>query len=380
VPTVPALLLETLAGLGILYTFAATALVGRWKAPAPATSNDAQPVTILKPLHGSEPALVANLQSFLEQDYPGVIQMVCGVQDPGSAAIDVVGALRDGSASVELCLDERRHGANGKISNLINMVMQSRHELLILSDSDIAAEPDYLRRIAAAIAAPGVGAVTCLYAGRGDSGGWSRLAAAGISYQFLPSVMVGLATRMAKPCMGSTIALQRETLDRIGGFARFADTLADDHAVGAAVRNLGLDVAVPPMLVTHGCSEKSLTELVRHELRWNVTVRRLDPLGFAGSIVTYPVPLALLALAMGGGSIAGALVVLALAIRMVLAARIDWLARRRTAPLWLLPVRDVLSFALFFASFLVRSVDWRGGRFRVGNDGLMSAGEEFHRS
>lgn len=367
------LLLQSLAGLGVVFTVMAAFCVGRWKPGGAAAPADGMTVTILKPLHGGEPALTANLQTFVDQDYAGRYEIICGVQDQDDRAIVAVRALRDPFQRVRLCVDPRSHGANGKISNLINMMGGTNEDLIVLSDSDIAVAPDYLSRIAAAMAEPGVGAVTCLYAGRGDAGGWSQLAAAGINYQFLPGVMVGIALKAASPCMGSTIALRRETLERIGGFSRFADTLADDHAIGAAVRVIGLTVAVPNMLVTHGCAETSLGALAAHELRWNATVRRLAPLGYAGSIIAHPLPLALLSVLVGGGVASVGLVVLALAARVLLAWRIDGLVGVRAVRLWVLSVRDVLSFGLFVATFFVRSIDWRGRRFRLEAHGRMSA-------
>ncbi|HET8612230.1 MAG TPA: bacteriohopanetetrol glucosamine biosynthesis glycosyltransferase HpnI [Sphingomonas sp.] len=369
--TILALLIGLPALAGIGYTLAAAALVGRWRSGPVRAPEDAPAVTLLKPLHGAEPRLADNLAGFLAQDYPAPIRMVCGVASPDDPAAAAV------PGEAELVADGRRHGANGKIGNLINMIGSAHHPLLILSDSDIAVERDYCARIAAAMAEPGVGAVTCLYAGRGDAGGWSRLAAAGISWGFLPSVMVGLATGMAKPCMGSTIALTRDTLAAIGGFGRFADTLADDHAIGAAVRRLGLKVAVPPMLVTHGCAETGLAALVAHELRWNATVRGLDPAGYAGSLVIHPLPLALIAWGLGGGTIGAILTAAALLARLLLALRIDALAKRRTAPLWWLPGRDILSFGLFLAAFGVRRIDWRGARLHMEREGRISARSEF---
>jgi ceramide glucosyltransferase len=418
--TVPALLFTLLGGIGVLYTLAAALLVGRWRSAAIGMLADGPSVTILKPLFGDEPKLTENLATFLGQDYPGAVQVVCGVgaaDDPAVGAVEELHALYpssrrkpgpmeagesgdeirfelepltivsmdpgfrrdDGWGADEdlvLSIATRTHGSNGKISNLANMQPHVTNDLLVLSDSDIAVEPDYLARIATTIAQPGVGAVTCLYAGRGDAGLWSRLAAAGISYQFLPSVMIGLATGLAKPCMGSTIALRRETLDAIGGFVRFADILADDHAIGAAVRDLGLTVVVPPMIVTHGCTETHFTALARHELRWNATVRALDQAGFIGSIVTYPLALAIIAFALGGGTIAVWLILAALLSRTALASRIDRLAKRRTMPLWLLPFRDIVSFALYLATFFVRSVDWRGAKLRMKTDGRISARSE----
>ncbi|HEY0269794.1 MAG TPA: bacteriohopanetetrol glucosamine biosynthesis glycosyltransferase HpnI [Sphingomonas sp.] len=357
-----------LSAIGIAYTLAAALVAGRWRAPAPPLPTDPPAVTLLKPLHGAEPRLAENLAGFAAQDYPAPVQIVCGVADDGDPALAAARAI-----GADIVIDATRHGANAKVSNLINMAARARHPLIVLSDSDMAVAPDYLARIADAMARPGVGAVTCLYAGRGDAGGWSRLAAAGISWQFLPSVMIGLACRMARPCMGSTIALTSDTLARIGGFRRFADLLADDHAIGAAVRALGLEVAVPPMILAHGCDEPSLAAIVRHELRWQATVRMLDPAGYAGSAVTHVLPFALLAGMAGGGWgwLGGALLA-----RLALAARIDTIVGARTAPLWWLPARDMLSFGLYCAAFFTRRVDWRGARLHMAHDGRMTADVE----
>lgn len=364
------LLLLALAGTG--YTLVAAQLVWRFGRRAPLAPVLAEAVSLLKPLHGAEPRLGDNLASFLDQTWDARIEMVCGVQHRDDRAIGVVERLvaqTNPLSQVRLIVDPTRHGANAKIANLLNMAPAASHDLIVLSDSDMAVPPDYLATLAATLAQPGVGAVSCLYRGRGDAGFWSRLGAAGSSYQFLPSVLVGLALGQGAPCMGSTIALRRGTLDRIGGFAPFADTLADDHAIGAAVRALGLEVAIAPIVLIHAASETSLVGLVRHELRWAATVRGLVAWpAYLGSIMTYPLPLALLG-AIGVPALGGCVVLAALAARILLVARIDRLCGARTAPLWLLPIRDILSFTLFLASFGVRSVDWRGQKLRMTSRG-----------
>jgi len=370
---VPGFIPDILAGLamvGVAYTLAGAALAGRWRsvpgAPARRREGSAS-ITMLKPLYGPEPALDAKLAGFLDQAYAGPIDMVCGVsraEDPALAAVP---------ATARAVIDPARHGSNAKVSNLINMMREVRGEIVILSDSDMAVPRDYAARIAAALDEPGVGAVTLLYAGRGETNRWSRMAAAGISWGFLPSVMVGLATGLARPCMGSTIAMRRATLDAIGGFERFRDLLADDHAIGMAVRELGLRVTVPPPIVVHGCTETSLAALAAHELRWNATVRMLDPAGYAGSIVTHPLVWGLIACAAGAG---WWVPVAALLARLALAVRIDAIAGARTAPLWWLPARDLLSFGLYCGAFFTRRVDWRGARLHMARDGRMTAEPE----
>jgi ceramide glucosyltransferase len=371
--------LLAMAGLGILYMLAAAMILRRFFAGEPTPPRRTEAVTLLKPLHGAEPMLEANLASFLAQDHDGPIQLLCGVQrrdDPAIGAVERLKA-RHAGATIDLVIDPASHGASGKISNLVNMMGAAVHPVLILSDSDIAVRPDYLARILAALDAPDIGAVTCLYRGRGDAGFWSRLGAAGLSYQFLPGAVFGVAFGLAHPCMGSTIAMRRDVLDRIGGFARFADVLADDYAIGEAVQALGQRVAVSTMLVTHASAERSFGELWRHELRWAATVRGVVPAPYVGSVIGMPVPLALLGALMAPAHMTGAVLFLAsLAARAVVALAVDRQAGERTAPLRLLPARDCLSLAIFVASFFTRSVDWRGQRLRMGNDGRIAAEPE----
>src|SRR4029077_19213297 len=143
----------------------------------------------------------------------------------------------------------------------------------------------------------GVGVVTCLYTGEPAADGhrlWSSLAAMGTSYTFLPNVLLGTSLGLAAPCFGSTIALRRETLEEVGGFAAFADHLADDYEMGRAVRGKGYTLAIPAMGVGHTTAEDSFRDLFRHELRWTRTIRLVNPAGHLGSFVTHGFAIALL--------------------------------------------------------------------------------------
>jgi len=364
-----AALLITVVGCG--YLLAATILVRRFaRAPIP-TSAAAPAVTILKPLHGDEPGLFENLMSFAQQRYAGAVQIICGVADAQDPAVATVRRLRatPTPSAVELVIDPTIHGANRKVANLINMAPRIRRDIVIVADSDIRVDPDYLARVIAALQQPGVGAVTCLYHGVPATGLWSQLSALAINAHFLPSVVLGLASGLAQPCFGSTIALKRAALDDIGGFAAFADRLDDDYAIGAAVRRRGHAVAIPPFTVAHLCSEPSLRELWRHELRWARTIRSIAPLGHAGSVVMHALPWALVGLALApwsGLSVsATAMTLAAILCRAALLRQVALGFALPPQPYWLVPARELMSFAVFLASFLGRGVRWRGQRYRL---------------
>jgi len=365
------------AALAIFYTLSAAILIARSTRQPHRELARPEPVTILKPLYGAEPHLTDNLESFVTQHWEAPIQLLCGVHSEADGAFTAVEELksRHPDADIACIVDGTPHGANGKVGNLINMMAAAKHDIVILSDSDMVAPSAYLEQVVGALGEPGVGAVTCLYRGRGDAGFWSQVGAAGLSWQFLPGVITSLALEAGGVCMGSTIAMRRATLDRIGGFERFADILADDHAIGAAVRGLGLTIAVPPIVMPHASIDRDAGALLRHELRWAATVRQLDPAGYAGMIFTHPLPLALLTLPFSpivGVGLLGA----AAAMRLLLIREVDRLCGASTASPLLLPLRDILSFAVFIGGFFTGSVDWRGERLRMDGRGRISASGE----
>jgi ceramide glucosyltransferase len=354
--------------VGSAYLVLAGLQVRRFRSATAQPGGDFPPVTVLKPLCGADPGLEQALATVVAQDYPGRVQVIFGLQDAGDPALAVVRRLQRDHPKADLAVvvDSRMHGSNRKISNLINMMAVAQGEILVLADSDIFVTPDYLRRVVAPLADPEVGVVTCAYTGRPLAGPWSELAAMQISYQFLPSIAVGLSLGLAHPCMGSTIALRREVLQEIGGFAAFKDLLADDYAIGEAVRRSGRRGLVSDLLVAHGCAEASGQELLAHELRWARTIRGIDPAGFFGSVVTHAVVWGLIATALlGGGAVALATLTLALIVRLWMTWQVAKVSGAAPWRWWLMPGRDILSFAIFLGSFFVRVVEWRGARFRV---------------
>jgi ceramide glucosyltransferase len=362
-----------MASLGCFYLVCAVVAAARFGGKVASDPTAPPSVTILKPLSGDEPQLFRNLASFCTQTYPSPVQLIFGVRDANDEAIAVVQRLKASfpEKDLRLVIEPAVHGTNPKISNLINMIPAARHQFIVLSDSDIGVPADYLLRVVAASEEPGVGGVTCLSRGVAVSGFWSKLAALAIDSHFLPSILVGLRAGLAKPCFGPTIALHRSRLDEIGGFEAFSDTLADDYAIGAALREKGLRIAIPPLLMEHNCSESSFVELWRHELRWARTLLTVAPRGYAGSLVTHPLPFALLAFATGTPLASSVLAILAILGRIVLLHVTTRSHSQALRPYWLIPIRDLLSFAIFVWSFCGRDVVWRGRNYRVRDNGSM---------
>jgi ceramide glucosyltransferase len=360
-----------MATIGCFYALVAAVLATRFgRRFEPIQAGPQLPVTILKPLCGREPGLLTRLLGFAHQDYDAPVQIVLGTQNRADPAIEAVDGLKAAcpDGDIEIVVDPLGHGTNRKVSNLINMAPRARHAIVALSDSDIEVDPTYLRDVAAELARPGVGAVTCLYHGIAGAGFWSRVSAMSINSYFLPNVVVARSMGLAQPCFGATIALRRETLDAIGGFHAFADILADDYAVGQAVRNAGYDVAIPSFSVGHVCFEQSAGELLRHQMRQSRTIRSIDPVGYAGAVITHPFALALIGALLGGpfGLLVAAAAVVCRTGLTIAVERAFGLPRQ---PYWLVPFRDLIAFATFVSGFFGTTVSWRGSRYRVLSDG-----------
>ena len=360
------------AAFGCLFMLVAAVFVLRPAPPEQTPMTPAPAVTILKPLHGDEVGLYENLASFFEQDYVGIVQIVFGVEDPDDAAIATVERLRAAypDHAIELVIEPRAMGSNPKVANLINMQPRIAHDIVVMADSDIRVTRNYLSRVVSALDRLG-GVVSCPYYGIATASVWSKLARMNLDSHFLPGVVVGFRLKISRPCLGSTIALRRTTLTKIGGFEPLADCLADDYVLGELVAGRGGAVSMLPFAVGHVCAESSFIELWRHELRWALTIRTIDPLGYLGWIVTHAFPLALLAWIFGAGWPAAALALAALGCRALLIFATERGYGLPTHPYWLIPVRDLLSFAVFAAGFVARDVSWRGHHYELMSQGLL---------
>jgi ceramide glucosyltransferase len=366
--TAVALVLLALAAFGLLQGVFGLAFLARFLRRARRMRARAQTlagpaISVLKPLHGDEPLLEEALTSFFVQDYPA-FQLVLGVQTSNDPAIAVVERLRARfpACDVSLVIDATQHGKNRKISNLINMMEKARHDLLVVADSDIHAAQDYLGSVQAMLATPGTRMVTTLYTGlAADRSLAARIGASQINHAFIPGVLIGRALGR-EDGLGATMALTRETLARVGGFAALADHIADDAVLAVKVRELGLAVRLAPSIPATTVAERGLRDLCRRELRWARVNRSLAPLSYAASVVQYPLAFALMTLALAPGAAwAWGWLGFCWLLRGATARGIDHaLALAPRVPLALLPLRDLLSVVSVVMSFAGDKVYWRG--------------------
>jgi len=366
-----------LAGFGTtLATLAATYGMTAWIAvrtrmrPHRELRADTPPVTVLKPLCGAEHELYENLRTFCDQNYPR-FQLVFGVSDADDPAVGVVRRLQSEYPRVDLQLavDPRQHGSSPKVSNLINMLPLAAHQHLVIADSDIRVTRDYLRKVVAPLLDPEVGIVTCPYRGHPRRGFWSLMGSLFINDWFLPSVKVAALSGSRAFGFGATIAIRREVLSSIGGFQAIVNQLADDYRLGELTRRAGLKTVLSDCMVETYVSERTLGELIRHELRWLRTIRAVRPIGYMLCFITFSVPVAVLGTLLAAGAHPALAM---LAVTMATRVMLHRAGRQRSSSgslLLLLPLRDVLGFVLWVWSFATRRVQWRDANFRVARDG-----------
>jgi ceramide glucosyltransferase len=380
-------LIHTLIGivgfavLALAGSYAVLALVAVlvWQArKAAENASRLPPVTVLKPLCGGEPGLYENLRSFCQQNYPE-FQIVFGVHDAADAALSVVKQLvaEFPSLRIDVVVNPQQHGSNRKISNLINMLPQARHDVLVMADSDALVGPDYLATVTAPLLDRSIGLVTCIYRGLPTRHISSRLGAMYINEWYMPSVLLAWLFGHQNYVSGQTSCMRRDTLQAIGSLQAIANHLADDYRLGELVRGLGLRIRLSPYVPRAEHYEPDFDSLTRHELRWMRTIRVLRPRSFRCIFFRFSLPLALFGIVLAAAEptvptaaweLFWTTVIARLGLHFVHRLRGD---RPVLADSWLVPVRDLLLCWVWYRSFRGSGVTWRGGEFDVDADGIM---------
>jgi ceramide glucosyltransferase len=374
--------ITTAASLGGLAYY----LLGLWGArsylrqrqESPAADASTLPaVSILKPLKGVDPEIYESFRTHCLQDYPQY-ELIFGVSDREDPAVSLVQRLQKEfpERAIQLVVCSQKLGTNLKVSNLVQMLGAARFDHLIVNDSDIRVEPNYLANVIRPLVQPQIGMVTCLYRGVPASTLGSRLESIGISTDFAGGVLAARwLEKGVRFGLGSTLAFRRTELDRVGGFHTLLDYLADDYELGKRIADLGLHVQLSSVVVETFLPPYDLRGYFEHQLRWARSVRDSRKWGYVGVLLTFGLPWSVLTLLLARGAAwAWALIVLLTAARITLALVVGEkvLGDGYVRPLLpLLLLRDFAAVVVWIASFTSDRIAWRGDYFHL-RDGKLA--------
>jgi ceramide glucosyltransferase len=337
-------------------------------------------VTLLKPLCGLEPGLEQNLESFFRQDYPS-FEIVFGARDASDQALDIVTALaqRYPEVPTKIVFSGEPSQPNAKVCSLIKMEAAAASDYLVISDSDVRVMPDYIREVVSPLLEPENGMVTCLYRGVPTGGFWGTLEALGMSVEMTSGVLVADLIEGMRFALGPTMAIRRDVLRSVGGFAPLLNYCADDYLLGERVHQSGRQVVLSKHVIDHVIVSRSFAQCILHQVRWMKSTRFSRPKGHIGNGLTFAVPFGVLALiagiAAGTPWLGAGLLGWSLVNRLILAIAAGWFVvrdRRTLRYCWLYPLRDLLGFCLWCASFFGSVVVWRAEKYRLLSGGRMS--------
>jgi ceramide glucosyltransferase len=343
------------------------------------------PLTLLKPVHGAEPGLEAHLASFFEQDYPQFEILFCAraADDAGLETARRVAARYPAIPVKFLTTGGQPDYINAKVASMERMEAEAAYDILVVSDSDVRVTPEYLRAVALPFADERVGAMCCPYRGVAAEGGlWARLEAVGMSVEMTSGVLVARGLEGMQFVLGPTMAFRREAIRRMGGFAVTADYCADDFVLGNETYKLGQTVVLSHHAIDHMVINSSFLSSMKHQVRWMKSTRFSRPKGHFGTALTFSLPYGLLAcltavlhgypgwgLGLLGWSVATRLA-LSLAVGRLVVRDKSWFGQ-----LLLYPLRDLMGFGFWAASYLGSRILWRGRVFQLLPGGKMRAAE-----
>ncbi len=345
----------------------------------------APPLSLFKPLHGTEPDLDSHLATFFEQDYPGPFEILfCarGLDDPGMLAARQT-AARYPDVPVQFLAAEGPLFVNAKVSSLHRMELSAEHDIFVISDSDVRVTPTYLREVVADFRDPEVGAVTCLYRGIAERGFWAKLEAAGMSVELTSGVLAANLIEGMHFLLGPTMAVRRAAVRRMGGFAKLGPYCSDDFLLGNWVASLGYKVILSRHVIDHVVLNLTFLTSMKHQIRWMKSTRFSRPKGHIGTGLTFSVPFGLLAglaTALLGHVEAGfGLLLYSIVNRMALALLVSGSVVEEHALLrsmLLFPLRDLMGFFFWAGSYSSETILWRGEVYRLGQDGVMQSARD----
>jgi ceramide glucosyltransferase len=339
------------------------------------------PLSLLKPLAGSEPNLEAHLATFFVQDYPEYEILFC-TREAHDAGLAIARQVAEHFPHIQarfFSTGGQPPYINAKVAQMELMEQNARHDILVISDSDVRVTPDYLRAVALPFADEKVGGMTCPYRGVAAEGGlWARLEAVGMSVEMTAGVLAARLTEGMRFVLGPTMAFRRETLRRMGGFAVTADHCADDFVLGNETWKQGETVELSHHAIDHVVLNSTFISSMKHQVRWMKSTRFSRPKGHFGTVLTFSVPFGLLGLVAGlwsGHTLWGVtLLAFSIATRLAVSIAVGRMVVRD--PSWfgllvLYPIRDLMGAGFWAASYLGSKVLWRGRTYELLPGGKM---------
>jgi len=330
------------------------------------------PVSVLKPVHGLEARLKENIESFFRQDYPDY-EILFAADEANDAALEVVREVCARYPHIRSrVLVTGTPWPNPVVYSFHCMAEAAAHQILVTTDSDVEVGPRYLREIVPPLLDPKVGMVTCVYRGKNAAGFFSGLTAIGMSVEMTAGVLVANLLEGMKFGLGPTTVVRKDSLASIGGYTALRDYIAYDFAIGNLMAKAGYRVVLSGHAIDHVVNQTSFRRMWQNQLRWAQTTRYSRPKGHFGSGLIFAMPYGVLGLVSAGwlGHWGIGLLLLGVAVlnRLAEAWLVGWVAVRdpqiRRAP-WLYPLRDLLGFAVWFASYLNLRYVWRDSRFEL---------------
>ncbi len=371
-----ALLLLALAPFGY-YIVAIIAARRFFRARPAGPTGFTPPISILKPIHGLDREAYENYASFCRQDYPEfeILFCVLDLQDP---AVPVIRKLIDDfpERSIRLLIGADRLGVSDKVNKLCRMVRQSRHDVVIVSDSDVRVEPGFLRAVVAPFSDPKVGGVTCLYRGITDGSLAADLEAVGNSTDFAAGVLVAWLIGNVDFMLGAVMATTKKHLAEIGGFESLVDYFSDDYELGNRIAARGHRIELSTFPVSIVYPHETFGDAFRHQLRWNLSIRYSRPWGHLGLIFTQGLAWSLLGCLIAPSELLSFAYVAAFVLLSGELYRTVGIYGMKDNSLrkkhWALLLRGAFAFFVWLASFLPQRIRWRGQMFRVRDKRLVA--------
>jgi ceramide glucosyltransferase len=381
-----------LLGLAILGLLSSTVFLGmvmvaaiRYRRGARAASQQVRAVpdtclptvSVLKPVHGMEPQLSENLESFFRQDYPNY-EIIIGARDAENAALQVAQQVRERYPGVnsKVVLSGPPTWPSAKVFSLDKMIAASSNVYFVISDSDVLVSPDFLRNVIPPLLAPKTGLVTCLYRGIPANDLWSFLESLGMSVEMPSGVLVADMMEGMRFALGAAIAIRRDALEAIGGIASTADYYSDDFVLGNEVWASGYKVVLSHEIVGHVLMPRTLNQTFGDQLRWMKSTRYSRPKGHIGTGLTYAMPFGVLgwisAAAIGHARLGICFFAAAFLNRVIQSVVVGWGVigdKKALKFCWAYPLRDLMGFIFWARSFGSAHFSWRGESYRFSEGG-----------